>query len=312
VTAVALDSKRYPHFLALIGAALIWSTSFAATKIALESFGPLTLGAVRFIVAALLLVASVSVRRIMRPSRFDLGFLALGGLLGITIYFSLQNVGLMLSTASDAALLVASFPAITMFLEFLIYGKQLDAIRLFGVGLAMIGVYFIVTGIPSGGINRLIGDLLLVMCGVAWAFYNFVTRRVQSSYDTFTVITYQTVAGALMSLPFAWGEHSQWVAPTWVSLLAMFYLGIFASIVAYFLYAFGLKGLDPTTAVTMMNLVPVFGLIVALILLKEHESIMQLLGGCIVIFGVMVSVRQVSGTDRSVETLKHMERNAFR
>jgi drug/metabolite transporter (DMT)-like permease len=201
------------------------------TKIALEGFGPLTLGAVRFIVAALLLVAIVRVRRIGRPSRVDLGFLVLGGLLGITVYFSLQNVGLALSTASDAALLVAAYPVITMLLEVFVYRTHLDAIRLLGVGLAILGVYFVVSGIPSGGVNLFIGDILLVVvCGVAWAFYNFVTRRVQRSYDTFT----------------------------------------------------------------MMNLVPVFGLIFALLVLKEHETFTQLIGGFIVITGVMVSVRQVS------------------
>jgi drug/metabolite transporter (DMT)-like permease len=297
VTVAGLHS-RLPHFLALIGAALIWSTSFVVTKIAMEGFGPLTLGTIRFIVAALLLVAIFGVRIRKRPSRVDIGFLALGGLLGITIYFSLQNVGLALSTASDAALLVASFPVITMLLEVLVYRTRFDAIRLLGVGLAILGVYFIVSGIPSGGVNRFIGDILLVMCGVAWAFYNFVTRRVQRTYNTFTVITYQTLAGAVMFLPIAWVEHSQWVAPPMIPVVAMLYLAIFASVIAYFLYAFGLKGLDPTTAVTMMNLVPVFGLIFALLILKEHETLTQLIGGFIVITGVMVSVQQFSRLEK--------------
>jgi drug/metabolite transporter (DMT)-like permease len=97
-----------------------------------------------------------------------------------------------------------------------------------------------------------------------------------------------------MFLQIAWRGHSQCVAPPTIPVMAMLYSAIVCSIIAYFLYAFGLKGLDPTTAVTMMNLVPVFGLIFALLVLKEHETLTQLIGGFIVITGVMVSVRQIS------------------
>ena len=78
--------------------------------VALADVPPLTLGALRFVIAAGLLgVFAWATRSIERVARADVARLALGGLLGVTGYFALQNLGVQLTSASDAALLVASF-----------------------------------------------------------------------------------------------------------------------------------------------------------------------------------------------------------
>ena len=72
----------------------------------------------------------------------------LGGLLGTTVYFSMENVGVDLATATDAALLIAAYPAITMLLELLIYRVTVSWVRFAGAALAMVGVYLIVGQSP--------------------------------------------------------------------------------------------------------------------------------------------------------------------
>lgn len=152
----------------VVGAALIWSTSYTVTKVALAELPPLTIGALRFAIAAAILGLVVKLQgTLRRPGLADAGRFALGGVLGTTIYFSMENVGVDLATASDAALLVAAYPAITMVLEMAIFRTLASWMRFFGVGLAMIGVYMIVSQSPPGaGEHRLVGDLILVGSGV--------------------------------------------------------------------------------------------------------------------------------------------------
>ena len=284
---------RLPFLASALGAVLLWSTSFVATKVALGEVPPLTLGAARFLVAACVLgVAVGAVGGVRRPPPADLGRLAVGGLLGITVYFSMENFGVHLATASDAALLVASYPAITMLLEILLYRTRVSPVRFAGVGLAMLGVYLIVGGSPGpSGTGRLFGDVLLVATGFVWALYNFSTRGVVRRYPMLTVVFYQTLIGAAAFLPLALLESGSWRTPGPLSLLVVAYLGLFCSLAAFWLYAHGLKGLDAGSAVNTLNLVPVFGVLVAVVVLGEPVGVSQLLGGLVVVGGVTLGMK---------------------
>lgn len=277
----------------VLGAVLIWSTSFVATKLALAEVPPLTLGALRFLVAACVLGVVVAVvGSVGRPPIADVGRLAVGGLLGITAYFSMENFGVELATASDAALLVASYPAITILLEIFFYRTRASALRFAGVGLAMLGVYLIVGESPGvAGSSRLLGDAILIATGFVWALYNFSTRGVVQRYSMFTVIFYQTLFGAAAFVPLALLESGRWQMLGPASILVVAYLGIFCSLVAFILYARGLRGLDAGSAVNLLNLVPVFGVVFAVTILGEPVGLAQLFGGLVVVGGVVLGIR---------------------
>ena len=106
----------------------------------------------------------------------------------------------------------------------------------------------------------------------------------------------QTAFGALFFVPLALLEQSivgggRWVPSGGVALLAVVHLGVLCSVVAFLLYARGLKGLDASSAVSVMNLVPVFGVLSAVVLLGEPIGLLQILGGLVVVAGVTLSVR---------------------
>lgn len=257
----------------------------------------MTLCAARFVVAAAVVGGVVAVAGgVERPPLRDLELLALGGLLGITAYFSMENFGVKLATASDAALLVASYPAITVFLEVVFYGAKASAVRFVGVGLAVLGVYVVVGGgAEGGGPHRLLGDAILVATGFVWALYNFSTRGVVRRHSMLIVIFYQTLFGAAAFVPLALLERGQWQAPGTLSLLVVGYLGVFCSLLAFLLYSRGLRGLDAGSAVNLLNLVPVFGVVFAVTLLGEPIGPAQLLGGIVVVGGVALGARGAAG-----------------
>ena len=289
---------RRQAIIALLGAALFWSTSFVTTKIALTDTGPLTLGTLRFLIAAALLgVIGLVTRRIEYTPPKDILRFGIGGILGITAYQALQNIGVQLSSAADATLLVASYPAITMLVESLLMHTRIAPMRFVGVGITFAGVYLVVQQTSgAGGSSHLLGDVLLLLTGLLWALYNFGTRDVVQRYSMLTVIFWQTIIGAIAFIPLALLESSTWQPISTGSLLSIVYMSVFCSIVAFLLYARGLKSLDPGSAVSLMNLVPVFGLILAAVGLGESINLAQVAGGVIVIAGVALTVQTKART----------------
>ncbi len=288
------DRDRSVAVASVVAAALVLSSSYTLTKLALRDVPPFTIGFIRFTVAAALLAVWVhGIRRYPRPDAADLRRLAVGGLLGITLYFAIENTGVQLATASDAALLVASYPALTAILELLIYRQRTRPRSLAGIAIAIVGVYFVVGYAPEAGVHRRIGDVLLIVSGIVWALYNFATRSVSDRHPTPLILYYQALAGAVGFLLLALTEYRQWHAPaqpvTTIGCLTA--LTILCSILGLGLYARGLRRLRPSTAVNLLNLVPVFGLVIALVTLRETITVLQLTGGVIVIAGVTISTR---------------------
>ncbi|RSM53539.1 EamA family transporter [Amycolatopsis sp. WAC 01376] len=292
--AQATEPAPYGPVVCVVLAAAVLSSSYTLTKVALRDVPPLTIGLIRFALAALVLAVWVHViRRYPRPSGADLRRLAIGGLLGITCYFAIENIGVQLATAADAALLVAAYPAITAFLELVIYRQRTQVSGLIGIAFAIVGVCFVVGYAPSAGGSRLIGDILLVVSGVVWALYNFVTRTVANRYPTPVVLYYQSAAGAVAFVPLALIEADQWRMPehpaaTVGSLAA---LTVLCSIAGLGLYAKALQRLRPSTAVNLLNLVPIFGLLIAVVTLGESVTPLQLAGGIVVVIGVTITTR---------------------
>ena len=281
-------------YFSIIGALIIWSSSFVAIKVAYETFPPITLGVARFIVATLILGAlTLLPKNRMRLERKDILTVALSGLMGITMYAVLQNIAVQWTSASSATLIIAAYPVITLLLETLIYKTKLNTLKIIGILIAIGGVVVLsYTKADARGEGELLGSILLIVAGVAWAFYNFLTKKVVNSYPSITLLFYQTLFGTIFMLPMALFERSQWAVPTVMTFAMMLFLGVFCSVIAFLLYNIGLRKLPATSVTSMLNLVPIFGVFFSWILLNESVPLRKFIGGAIVIFGVMLSIRQ--------------------
>ncbi|WP_280341725.1 DMT family transporter [Nocardia neocaledoniensis] len=279
---------------AVLAAALIWSSSFAVTKVVLAEVPPLTVGALRFGFAAAILGVLVRVRRdrrtLTRRQRIRIGG---AGVLGITVYFAVENVGVDLATASDATLIVAAYPIITMVPEILCGRARFSAIRFAGTLVAIGGVWLVVRGAAgAGGGHHLLGDAILLAGGIVWALYNFVAKRDDSGASAIVVTYYQTLAGACGFALLAMSEADSWSVPSGANLARIAFLAALCSVAAFLLYNHGLRGLDPSAAVNLLNIVPVAGLAWAVLLAGERLNPAQVLGGAIVIVGVMMGLHR--------------------
>lgn len=281
------------YLVSALAGIFLWSTSFVVTKLAYDTFPPLTLGVCRFVIASAALTIILAVKKgFMLPPLRDIARLSLSGFLGITLYFTMENIGVKMTSASSAALIVASYPAITIFLERLIYGTAIPAVRWLGILLAIGGVYLVsVSGLRGDAGNAFWGNILLAATGLVWAAYSFVTRSVVNRYPAGVVSFYQTIAGTIAFLPLALLERGEWKMPTAFSFGALAYLGLLCSVAAFVLYNNSLRRLSAGTVVTLMNLVPVIGVALSVLVLGEEIHAMQIVGGIVVISGVCIGIR---------------------
>lgn len=278
------------YYFASTSAVILWSASFIATKLAYETFAPIQLGAVRTLFAVILFWF---IRRITsnneKIKKEDRIRIALSGFLGITLYFAIENIGVSMTSSSNSALIVASFPAVTTLLEFFIYQLKPNIKKVLGIIIAVIGVAILTQINVDGDSKSMLGNVILIGAGIVWAFYNFITRDLTNKYSAITLTYYQMKAGLIFFLPLVIIEGKTWRMPTITSASALIYLSIGCSIVAFLLYNLGLRKLSASISVSLMNLVPVLGLIFSILILHESVSSIQILGGIIVIFGVILS-----------------------
>lgn len=281
--------------VALVGSMALFAASFTLTKIAYRDLGPFTLGFLRFGLAALLLTGWFAVTRSgQRVAREDRGKFVLGGLLGVTGYFALENLGVQWSTATDAALLGAAYPAIIVAVDVLLRKTRVGRRTWGGIVLAMIGAAGIVAGAPQDPTNaplRLWGDVLILGSAVMWAFYTYATRDVVKHYSPFTTVLRQDAVGAVAFIPLVAIEAPTWRAPTApvTTALAVVALTVLCSIFAMALYAQGMRHLPTATVAASINLMPLFGLVIAAAVLHESVSMVQLASCAVVIAGVWLS-----------------------
>lgn len=283
--------------LALVGSMLLFAASYTMTKVALVDLGPMTLGAVRFLLATAVIAAVISIRRgWQRPTRDDARTLAVGGLLGVTAYFALENLGVHWATATDATLLAVAIPAIIAVCDVLANGAVIARRGWLWIAVAMVGAGFIVFGAPistEAGPRRLWGALLILLAGVAWAFYTFATRDVATRYSSWTTVLWQDGAGALAFIPLALLEAPGWQRPTRMvpTLAAVLALTLLCSVLAMVLYAIAVRQLPTALVAASINLEPIFGLLIAVVVLGERVSPAQMLGGVVVVGGVWLTHR---------------------
>ncbi|MEK4971167.1 DMT family transporter [Niallia sp. FSL R7-0648] len=285
-----MEKGIHIYYLACISAVILWSGSFITTKLAYETFAPIQLGAGRTLIAALIIWIIRKITNSTEKIRNkDRKRLFLSGLLGITLYFTLENIGVQMTSASNAALIVASFPAITALLEFFLYRSKPSLQKILGIFLAITGVA-ILTQIKVDGSNQSFwGNLILLGAGIVWACYNFVTKDITRKYSAMTITSYQMTVGTLCFIPFLLWEDEAWKMPNVISITSLLFLSIGCSVAAFILYNYGLKKLSASASVSFMNLVPVLGIVFSVFLLKEIVTLTQVIGGAIVIIGVILS-----------------------
>ena len=283
-------------YLAAVGAAVLWGASFLLTKIVLTQLGPMATAALRWGVAALALIVVISAtarRREMvrRALRHD-GWRFVGlGLVGVSLFYTLQNMALVYTTSIDVGLIMNGFPILTAVLGVWLFQEKLTRRGIGGVAVALIGVTLVTLGglveADTVARARLVGDLLAVLATLVGALYIVGGKRVVATYDPLTVTALASLFGALMLVPMAAleGFTLRLSVEVWVALLG---LALGSGAAANWLWWSAVERLPVSRAGVFLYVTPVVSIILGVAVLGEPLTLATLAGAGFVIGGVML------------------------
>ncbi|MFD6415059.1 DMT family transporter [Streptomyces sp. NPDC060194] len=160
-----------------------------------------------------------------------------------------------------------------------------------GVLLAALGAFLVVrNGAEVGGSSRWTGDVLLLLGGLAWAGYNVLGKRASEGQDALGVTYHQTVAGAAGFLLASLVEAGEWRVPDAEAASLLVHLAVACSVGGFLLYNYGLRRMPSSVAVSILNLVPVFGVLGAVLINGESVTLAQAAGGVVIVAGVVIGM----------------------
>ena len=283
-------------YLAAISAAILWGASFLLTKLVLTQLGPMSTAALRWVVTALALIiistATARGREALRRALRDDAWSFVGlGLVGVTLFYALQNLALVYTTSIDVGLIMNGIPVLAAVLGVWLLGERLPRRALGGVVIALVGVTFITLGGLTGAAvtvrARVLGDLLAVMATLLGALYIVRGKRAVGTYDPLTVAALAAVFGALMLMPVAAQEGLtlRLSAGVWVALLG---LALGSGAAANWLWWYAASCLPVSRAGVFLFITPVVSTLLGVALLGEPLTIATVAGAGFVLGGVML------------------------
>jgi drug/metabolite transporter (DMT)-like permease len=298
--------ERWGAYALLLFVVVVWGGSFVAARLVLYSqtpdapvLTPTMLATVRFTLAsAIFLPILLRQHAQVKPlRRADVPVFLLLGQLGISVYFWLQYTGLQLTNAGLAAVLVVGLiPLATMLTSGLALGEPLGGRRALALVLGAAGVVIVVSqqelalALASG---FLFGAACLIANAFCFAIYSTLIRGIRARYSSLTATAGMTVAGTLGLLLFSlvsedWSSLATITGAQW---LAIAYLAVVCSAMAYFFYNYALTRIEASKAAVWLYLEPPVAMILGALLLSEAIAIQTVIGGIVILASLYLTQR---------------------
>jgi drug/metabolite transporter (DMT)-like permease len=233
------------------------------------------------------------------PEKNEWLYLALLGFLGVTFHQWLQATGLQTAKATTTAWIVATTPVFIAILGWLGLKEKLSWVQVSGIVVAAFGVLLIVSKgnfslFFSGG-EGTFGDLLIFISALNWAVYTILSRRELARHPAARMMFYVMLLGWLFTNIWIFGfgpglsEIGQLTTRGWGAILV---LGVFGSGLAYIAFYDALQALPASQLGAFFNIEPLVTALLASVMINEALTIISLVSGAIIIFGVWLVNRK--------------------
>ena len=295
-----MEHKKIYGFMVL--ASICWAGAFIAGKYSVPYIPVFTLTFLRFFFAGILLCGVMRVsHNTYRLQKAHLPVFLLTGTVGMFGYHILFFSALNYTTAINASIIAAMNPTTTVILAYAFLRQKLNRLQAFGVVLSFVGVFLTITGadldiIKSLSVNK--GDLLMFAAVIFWAIYSIVSSKAtrneadaSAEIPPMALTFYSFVVCLILLIPFViWEKPQEFIfelpAGVWMAVL---YMSIFPSVIGYLIQQLSIKEIGPGRTSIFINLVPVFSVVLAVLLLGEELAPIKLFTGALIIIGVIIT-----------------------
>jgi drug/metabolite transporter (DMT)-like permease len=288
---------RHPYLLLTL-ASLLWSANFIVGRAVHGSVPPVALAFCRWAGASLLILypAWPHLRRDWPAIRRAWPILLLLSALGIAAFNTLVYTGLQTTLALNALLMQSTMPVLIVAMSFLLFRERVSTRQALGIALSLAGATTIILRGDPGALGTLTinhGDLLVMIAVLCYAAYS-VLLRLRPAVHPLSFVAVTFAAGTLMLVPFFLGEihGGRTLEFNLVTLLAVGYVAIFPSIVAYLCFNRGVELVGANRAGLFIHLMPVFGSLMAIAFLGESFRWFHGTGIVLIAAGILLATRR--------------------
>jgi len=278
--------------LILCAAMLIWASSFIALKIAMQDLGPLTVIFGRMILASMCFIFFIKKFTKIKFRKQDIKYIVLMAVFEPCLYFIFESYALLNTTAGQAGMITSMMPLITAVGAGILLKEIISRQLILGSALAVVGaVWLSLDSVASASApNPMFGNFLEFLAMVCGAGYTIAIRHLSNSFSALFLTAAQSFIGAIFFLPFAIYEYNTLgFNPSYEAFYAILYLGVVVTLGGYGLFNYALSRTHASTAASYVNLIPVFTVILAYVLLGETLSTTQIYASGIILMGVFIT-----------------------
>ena len=284
------NKKGFQVYGAVVLSMACFALSFVWFKVANVSYGPITIVLFRLVISSLLLFPIIKFsKRLVMPDKKDFKFLLLLTFFEPFLYFMGESFGLQYLSSTVGAVIIATIPLVSPFAAYLFYKEKITFRNIVGILISLLGVTMVIYEIGMGLIASPIGVLLQFSAVFSAVGYTVVLHKISSRMNNLSIIFFQNVIGSVYFLPF-WliFEKNRFLNTPFDTdgFMAIIYLAIFASTLAFVFFTFSVRQIGLTKANMFTNTIPVFTAIFAWIILGDQLTLQKIVGILVVISGL--------------------------
>jgi len=297
-------SRMAWYFTLLALASLIWSAQGTAVKFLDRHMGPIAITFLPFYITTVLFVPLLIRKRranpgARRPTWSDWGKFALAGVGGQVLAQLGMTWGIYKSLASNGAVLNLMIPVITAVLASFMLHEKLTLLRIAALGVGLVGVLLMsVQDLRESSfldMRYLAGNGLILVGCFGSSFYNTYCKGLLRRFQEIEILIFSYITASLASVPLLiWAEPFHWnVFNTfdWKAWAAFAFLAILMYGASMLLFFAALEHLDVTVASISLYLVPIFGVLLAAVLLGERLSTLAMVGSGVVLVATVLILK---------------------
>ncbi|PZJ42373.1 DMT family transporter [Staphylococcus aureus] len=284
-----MNKLRDTTFLSYLFTIILWGSAFPIIKIALNDFSAESLSAFRLILATIILLPFVIIKKLPTPELRDIPVIFILGFCGFVIYHTALNFGETLISSGISGILVSTTPIFSSALAYMFLKEHFSKWNWLSSLVAFIGISIISISKDDYTTINVLGVFIILLASFSESLYFTFQKKYIEKYGFIAFTLYTIMASSPFMLIFIPEIINDIHGATFTSIVSVLYLAIFPTIIPYVLLAYIVKSVGVSDATMSLYLTPIVSLLLSYLLLDELPTTLAIIGGIITLLGVSLS-----------------------
>ncbi|NDR22334.1 DMT family transporter [Staphylococcus aureus] len=284
-----MNKLRDTTFLSYLFTIILWGSAFPMIKIALNDFSAESLSAFRLILATIILLPFVIIKKLPTPELRDIPVIFILGFCGFVIYHTALNFGETLISAGISGILLSTTPIFSSALAYIFLKEHFSKWNWLSSLVAFIGISIISISKDDYTTINVLGVFIILLASFSESLYFTFQKKYIEKYGFIAFTLYTIMASSPFMLIFIPEIINDIHGATFTSIVSVLYLAIFPTIIPYVLLAYIVKSVGVSDATMSLYLTPIVSLLLSYLLLDELPTTLAIIGGIITLLGVSLS-----------------------